>query len=554
MKMWPILHYSRTPKQTPHFDTRSEIYPSRTLVKNEIMKTSKTAQKHRKSCEKMHMALFLVRDGLSQHSSPIFHSPKGLWKILQTCAEINPSRTQNNAICISCHLTLYLYIFRFSAENSISDCETGSSSTAESLSRQSTPTKPILVKRGDSYSPPSSAGSGDSAQVPPRTKPLIQGYPRRKEQAGIKNNVIKARSQQVQRDAEHQCRLVVEGSAGLGGSYKAGTVVEELEEVEQVHASKPVVSGPSRCRSAPASRQYHWDSSSRQWFANKSLSHRDSDNPIEVRVFKYNVNQPKINRWTTSTTTTQPGQKIKQAPQTYSFKCSNTVELVNSLRKSAPELAKNSYSTNHYQGDPAVYVNTRDPPYYTSPKTTTPLIEVEEYPVSSSSSMQSSGVVHLGQRVSRDDTVPAGMSLGSVYPPDQMSKSQARAELQGISTRLGSYIQYVREISENANQVDLASFVNSIKILEEELVNIKTLYEGELGSARWDFNYKSLEFQAWESSMDNIYPSYESSISEKLIKDINYFIIKLSKSANLQNNVELQYIYIYIIIISCYEF
>ena len=35
---------SRTPKQTPHFDTRSEINPSRTLVKNEIMKTLKSSQ------------------------------------------------------------------------------------------------------------------------------------------------------------------------------------------------------------------------------------------------------------------------------------------------------------------------------------------------------------------------------------------------------------------------------------------------------------------------------------------------------------------------------
>ena len=38
-----IIH-SHTPEQTPHFDTRSEIYPSRTLVKNAIMKTFKSAQ------------------------------------------------------------------------------------------------------------------------------------------------------------------------------------------------------------------------------------------------------------------------------------------------------------------------------------------------------------------------------------------------------------------------------------------------------------------------------------------------------------------------------
>ena len=44
---------SRTPKQTPHFDTRSEIYPSRTLAKNEIMKTFKSAQNignHARKC------------------------------------------------------------------------------------------------------------------------------------------------------------------------------------------------------------------------------------------------------------------------------------------------------------------------------------------------------------------------------------------------------------------------------------------------------------------------------------------------------------------------
>ena len=39
-----IIIISHTPKQTPHFNTKSEINPSRTLVKNEIMKTFKSAQ------------------------------------------------------------------------------------------------------------------------------------------------------------------------------------------------------------------------------------------------------------------------------------------------------------------------------------------------------------------------------------------------------------------------------------------------------------------------------------------------------------------------------
>ena len=69
----------------------------------------------------------------------------------------------------------------------------------------------------------------------------------------------------------------------------------------------------------------------------------------------------------------------------------------------------------------------------------------------------------MSNRVYSPDAQPPALSLGSVYPPDSFSKSQAKAELQGISTRLGSYIQYVREISENANQVDLGAFVNSIR-------------------------------------------------------------------------------------------
>ena len=40
----PFNQFLALQKQTPHFDTRSEINPSRTLVKNEIMKTFKSAQ------------------------------------------------------------------------------------------------------------------------------------------------------------------------------------------------------------------------------------------------------------------------------------------------------------------------------------------------------------------------------------------------------------------------------------------------------------------------------------------------------------------------------
>ena len=83
--------HSRTPKQTHHFDTRSVLYQYRTLVKNEIMKTFKSAQNSGNRARKCIWHCL---------SSSIFHSPKGWWIMSETCAEINPSLTRNNAICI----------------------------------------------------------------------------------------------------------------------------------------------------------------------------------------------------------------------------------------------------------------------------------------------------------------------------------------------------------------------------------------------------------------------------------------------------------------------
>ena len=53
------------------------------------------------SCENIPMALFLVRDGLSQHTSrhPGLAQKFDLDDV--TCAAINPSRTRNNTMCMS---------------------------------------------------------------------------------------------------------------------------------------------------------------------------------------------------------------------------------------------------------------------------------------------------------------------------------------------------------------------------------------------------------------------------------------------------------------------
>ena len=46
------------------------------------------------------------------------------------------------------------------------------------------------------------------------------------------------------------------------------------------------------------------------------------------------------------------------------------------------------------------------------------------------------------------------------------------------------YITHVRQIRENAHKVDSSAFLESTKILEDELMNLKDIYEKELNNTR----------------------------------------------------------------------
>ena len=89
------IHNSRTPKQTPHFDTRSEINPSRTLVNNEFMKTFKSAQNMVNRARKCIWHCFSCEMGY------LSTRLRSCTRLSESCAEIKPTRTRNNAICIS---------------------------------------------------------------------------------------------------------------------------------------------------------------------------------------------------------------------------------------------------------------------------------------------------------------------------------------------------------------------------------------------------------------------------------------------------------------------
>ncbi|RUS86141.1 hypothetical protein EGW08_006089, partial [Elysia chlorotica] len=60
------------------------------------------------------------------------------------------------------------------------------------------------------------------------------------------------------------------------------------------------------------------------------------------------------------------------------------------------------------------------------------------------------------------------------------SRVQEKEELQRLNDRFSSYISRVRQLGQAVNSVDSSAFLRSSKILEDEIVQLKAMYEAEL--------------------------------------------------------------------------
>ena len=70
-------------------------------------------------------------------------------------------------------------------------------------------------------------------------------------------------------------------------------------------------------------------------------------------------------------------------------------------------------------------------------------------------------------------------------PPSPPSSSRVlQEELHQLNERFSSYVQRVRQLGEQANVVDTSAFLKSTKSLEQEINNLKNLYEQELQKLR----------------------------------------------------------------------
>lgn len=71
-----------------------------------------------------------------------------------------------------------------------------------------------------------------------------------------------------------------------------------------------------------------------------------------------------------------------------------------------------------------------------------------------------------------------------IISPTSLARKQEKEDLQMLNERFSTYVSRVRELCEHNNQLDSASFIKQTQILEEEVANLKTLYERELDAIR----------------------------------------------------------------------
>ncbi|BFZ04152.1 hypothetical protein BsWGS_07191 [Bradybaena similaris] len=61
---------------------------------------------------------------------------------------------------------------------------------------------------------------------------------------------------------------------------------------------------------------------------------------------------------------------------------------------------------------------------------------------------------------------------------------QEKVELQRVTDKLSAYVGYVRQLNQHVTNTNAANFVTSTKILDEEIANLKSIYEAELEKLR----------------------------------------------------------------------
>ena len=71
-----------------------------------------------------------------------------------------------------------------------------------------------------------------------------------------------------------------------------------------------------------------------------------------------------------------------------------------------------------------------------------------------------------------------------IYSPPSSSRKQEKEDLQRLNERFTAYIQKIRQQSDQNVRIDAGLFMQQTQVLEQEVANLKTLYERELDALR----------------------------------------------------------------------
>ena len=79
------------------------------------------------------------------------------------------------------------------------------------------------------------------------------------------------------------------------------------------------------------------------------------------------------------------------------------------------------------------------------------------------------------------------MSGGSLMMPSNgsVNRLQERLDLKELHDQLVHYIQHVQDLKYKANSVDSSAFIDSIKVMEDSVISLRSSYEKELNKARY---------------------------------------------------------------------
>ncbi|VDI56345.1 Hypothetical predicted protein [Mytilus galloprovincialis] len=106
---------------------------------------------------------------------------------------------------------------------------------------------------------------------------------------------------------------------------------------------------------------------------------------------------------------------------------------------------------------------------------------------SRSSSAEPKAWQNGGGMTSSSSYTYTGKDIGNTYNQNSFTSTvrlEDKEELQRLNDRLSQYIIKVRQLWEQRGQIDSVAFIKSTKILEEEVIKLKGLYEHELEKIR----------------------------------------------------------------------